>query len=143
MLYVNDGSRLHEAIQPGPHVTSDAVWLDLVSPSEAERAAAERFTGLRVPSLEEVSEIENSSRVYTEGEAAYFSLPATIKGSDGLSEVTPVGLVLTNSRLLTLRYHELATRCTRSRRSRRRSVRERPRRRPGPPAPPRRDPHAA
>ena len=107
MLFANDGTRPHEAMEPGPHVASDAVWLDLVSPTEAERAAAERITGLRVPSIEEVSEIENSSRVYTEGSAAYFSLPATFRGPDGRSEVTPVGFVLSNDRLLTLRYQAL------------------------------------
>ena len=107
MLYVNDGLRPHEAVQPSPHLTSDAIWLDLVSPTDAERAVAERITGLRVPSLEEVSEIENSSRVYTEGDVAYLSLPATFKGPDGLSQVTPVGFVLSNNRLLTLRYQQL------------------------------------
>ena len=94
-------------MQPSPHLTSDAIWLDLVSPTDAERALAERITGLRVPSLEEVSEIENSSRVYTEGDVAYLSLPATVKGPDGLSQVTPVGFVLSNNRLLTLRYQQL------------------------------------
>ena len=107
MLYVNDGLRPHEAVQPGLHITSDAIWLDLVSPTDSERAAAERITGLRVPSLEEVSEIENSSRVYTEGTVAYLSLPATFKGQDGQSQVTPVGFVLSNNRLLTLRYEAL------------------------------------
>ena len=107
MLYVNDGNHPARAVQPGPHVTSDAVWLDLVSPTEAERAVAERITGLRVPSLDEVSEIENSSRVYTEGDAAYLSLSSTVRGEDGHSQVTPVGFVLSNDRLLTLRYQAL------------------------------------
>ena len=107
MLYVNDGSRPHQAVPAGPHVSSDAVWFDLVSPTDDERAAVERISGLRVPSLDEISEIENSSRAYSEGEAAYFSVPATFKGADGQSEVTPVGFVLSKDRLLTLRYQAL------------------------------------
>lgn len=89
MLYVNDGVRPQEVVQPGPHLASDAVWLDLVSPTDAERAVAERITDFRIPSRHELSEIESSSRVYTEDEVAYFSVPATFRGQDGSSQVTP------------------------------------------------------
>ena len=37
---------------------TQATWLDLVDPSEEERAAVERATGLRVPKQSAILEIE-------------------------------------------------------------------------------------
>ena len=107
MLYTNDGATPRQTLEPSPHLTSDAVWVDLFNPTDSERAAAERLTGLRVPSQEEISEIENSSRVYTEDGAAYFSMPYSFLGDDSRSNVTQVGFVLSDKYLLTLRFELL------------------------------------
>ncbi len=107
MLYLNDGTSGRQTLDPTPHVASDAVWVDLLNPTDAERAAAERMTGLRVPSQQEISEIENSSRVYTEEGGTYLNMPASFRGSDGRSHVSPVGFVLSENRLLTLRFATL------------------------------------
>ena len=53
MLYTNDGATPRQTLEPSPHLTSDAVWVDLFNPTDSERAAAERLTGLRVPGWEE------------------------------------------------------------------------------------------
>ena len=39
-----------------------AVWLDLLNGSDAEKAYVERTTGMRVPTLSDLQEIESSSR---------------------------------------------------------------------------------
>jgi len=105
MLYVNDGASPRQTIDPAArHGLSDAVWVDLLDPTDAERAAAERLTGLRVPSREDVAEIESSSRIYTEGDVLYLSMPYSYLGADGLSHVSPVGFVLARDHLLTLRF---------------------------------------
>ena len=107
MLYANDGATARQTLQPGPHLASEAVWMDLLTPTDSERAAAERLTGLRVPSQDEVAEIENSSRVYSENGAAYLSMPYSFLGGDGRSNVTQVGFVLSDKHLLTLRFEVL------------------------------------
>jgi magnesium transporter len=107
MLYTNDGATPRQTLEPSPHLASEAVWVDLLNPTDHERAAAERLTGLRVPSQEEVAEIENSSRVYSENGAAYLSMPYSFLGSDGRSSVTQVGFVLSAKYLLTLRFEKL------------------------------------
>ena len=104
MLYANDGCSPRQILAPEPHLTSDAVWLDLLDPTEAERETAERLTGLRVPSREDVAEIESSSRVYSEAGTLYFSMPYSYLGPEGRSQIVPVGFVLSDNHLLTLRY---------------------------------------
>ena len=104
MLYANDGVIPRQTLQPGPHLASDATWIDLVSPTDAERAAVERLTGLRVPSREDLAAIESSSRLYREGDASYLSMPYSYLAADGRSAVVPVGFVLSAGRLLTVRF---------------------------------------
>jgi magnesium transporter len=107
VLYANDGVTPRRVLTPGPHLASDAVWFDLVSPTDAERAAAEHLTGLRVPSREEIAEIENSSRVFTEEGSAYLSMPYSFLDKDGHPMATAVGFVLSKTHLLTVRFETL------------------------------------
>ena len=104
MLYANDGTSPRQTLDISPHLASTAVWLDLLDPTDAERDAAERLTGLRVPSREDVAEIESSSRLYAEDRNLYFSMPYSYLGPDGRSQIVPVGFVLSDHHLLTLRY---------------------------------------
>ena len=84
--------------------TAHAVWLDLNNPSEAERAEAARLTGLRVPDLAEIAEIETSSRLINEHGALRLSTPMLSRNADGTLSAAPIGFVVTPDRLLTLRY---------------------------------------
>ncbi len=104
MLYLNDGATPRRPADVARHPSADAIWVDLLDPTEDERSAAERMTGLRVPTRDDVAEIESSSRVYSEGETLYMSMPYSYLGQDGQSHVTAVGFVLSDRRLLTLRY---------------------------------------
>jgi magnesium transporter len=82
---------------------TEMVWLDLFDPTEAERALVERATGLRVPSAEEINEIETSSRLRVEGQALYLSTPLSMR-LDGDSMVSSLGFVLSSTHLITVRY---------------------------------------
>ena len=50
-----------------------AVWLDLLNPSKDEDLLVERSLSLSVPTREEMSEIEASSRLYFEGGGYYMT----------------------------------------------------------------------
>ena len=104
MLYANTGTQPRHTLEPGPHLTSNAVWLDLVDPTDRERDTAARLSGLRVPTREDVAEIESSSRLYTDHGVLYFSMPYSYLGPDGRSQVVPTGFVLSDHHLLTVRY---------------------------------------
>jgi len=54
---------------------SDAVWIDLLNPTDDERRQVEQATGLRLPTQGEIEEIESSSRVFREGATTYLSTP--------------------------------------------------------------------
>jgi len=82
----------------------DAVWIDVRSPSEDEIAEVERATGLRMPTREEVSAIEASSRLQRIGKALYLSAPLLAAGE--ATHLSPVGFVLTPERLMTLRFDD-------------------------------------
>ena len=85
---------------------STAVWIDLVGPTPEEEAAVERILGHDVPTRDEMNEIEISSRLYFEDGGAFMTaiLPAHADGDD--PEMAPVSFVLTQNRLVTIRYHE-------------------------------------
>jgi len=82
-----------------------ATWIDLCDATDEERAAVAKATMLRVPTKDAISEIETTSRTFTENHAIYLStpLPAAIKAAQPL---TAVGFVLTESLLLTVRFGE-------------------------------------
>ena len=48
----------------GSHSLSGRIWVDLVEPTEAERAAFEAAFGLRVPAHDQLGEIEATSRLF-------------------------------------------------------------------------------
>src|SRR5438445_198440 len=73
----------------------DIVWVDLLKPDTGEIAFVERTTGLKVPSLEELSEIETSSRLRVEDGALYLSAPLIYNAESNEPLATPVGFVLT------------------------------------------------
>ena len=54
---------------------ADVVWIDLLKPEPDEVAFVERTTGLDVPSIEDLSEIESSSRLRNQNGAIYLSAP--------------------------------------------------------------------
>ena len=81
----------------------EAIWLDLLDPTEEERAQAAAICGFRVPTREQLSEIESSSRVSREGDVLYLSMPLTRRRQANCRS-NPVGFVVAPQRLLTVRF---------------------------------------
>ncbi|MBE7210093.1 MAG: magnesium/cobalt transporter CorA [Gluconacetobacter diazotrophicus] len=78
-------------------------WLDLINPTDEEHALAQRLCGARLPTRQDIEEIESSSRVYTEGSTLYLSSPLVRRTEENAFDA-PVGFVLGGDRLVTLRY---------------------------------------
>jgi magnesium transporter len=88
--------------------STDAVWVDLLDPTEAERDEVRASTGLRLPDKGDIEEIESTSRVYVDGDALYLSTPM-LTGDDCLTDgITTVGFVLTPKLLVTIRFAPVA-----------------------------------
>jgi magnesium transporter len=90
-------------------VMPDTVWIDLLNPSPSERAFVEGATGLRLPSIEDLSEIETSSRLRAQNGILYLSSPLVHRANADDPRTTPVGFVLGPELLVTVRFEELTS----------------------------------
>lgn len=86
-----------------------AAWIDMIDPDEKERAAVSKRLGIRVPTREELSEIEESSRVSRRDDHLYLSTPVIGRSTIEEAELSPAGFVLGEKALVTIRYTELPT----------------------------------
>ena len=82
----------------------EVVWIDLLNPSDEEKVFVESRARVHVPSLEALSEIESSSRLAVEQDTIYLSLPAVAQGQSPDAYLSPVGFVLTQRVLVTVRF---------------------------------------
>lgn len=97
--------KLH-ALTPERDRIEDAVWIDMLRPGAEEEAMIEAALGVDVPTKEEMSEIEVSSRLYLDGEAAFMTaiVLSRTDADDAIS--APVTFILAGPRLITVRYEE-------------------------------------
>ena len=91
--------------------TSDALptvsWIDLLQPTNEERASVESGYGLNLPSREELSQVELSSRLTERNGVLFLSMP-TVSHMSGLDQAqSPLGFVLSKQLLVTIRYAHL------------------------------------
>lgn len=104
---INGYRRKDGALVGTPDATGNGViWIDVLRPSEEERASLSDLIGITLPSRADQGEIEQSSRLYLDGGVPVMTvlLPAQ---SDQKEPVTgPVTFVLTQDRLITIRHHD-------------------------------------
>lgn len=87
---------------------AQTIWWDLLDGNDQERAAVERATGLEVPTLAQISEIESSSRLYTRGDALYLSAPVAFRNpAERAPATSSVGIVLSPRCMVTVRFAPL------------------------------------
>ena len=84
-------------------------WVDLLRPEPDEVALVKRTSGLDVPSIGDLSEIESSSRLRNQNGAIYLSAPLIYRADRDQPLATPVGFLLTRERLITVRFEELSS----------------------------------
>jgi magnesium transporter len=102
MLVTFPGDRPSESTQGAKQS-----WFDLFDPTEDERASVERATGLKLPTREQLSEVESSSRVSVDDGVLYLSVPGVIHIDDPEEMPSPVGFILSPVALVTIRYARL------------------------------------
>ena len=83
------------------------IWLDLLNPTDAERAEAEAETGFPLPNLDQLSEIETSSRLKFRGGVLILSTPMIAHDGPVARGLAPIGFVLSPQRLVTIRFSAL------------------------------------
>jgi magnesium transporter len=96
-----DGSLIEAKAAKIPEM---ATWVDLEEPTAEEEALVERCIHLDVPTESEMSEIEPSSRLYERDGALYMTVSVLYGVQEGHPRTAPISFVLTDNRLVTVRY---------------------------------------
>jgi magnesium transporter len=101
----------HSAGKDGFEVATDAKtipsevnWIDTERPDPQEIAFLERTLKIAVPTLEALSEIETSSRLRSEKDWLYLSIPMIHRADGFMPALTPLGFVLSKDVLLTVHF---------------------------------------
>ena len=90
-----------------PNASPTVSWIDLLQPTIEERASVEGGYGLKLPSREELSQVELSSRLTERNGVLFLSMP-TVSHMSGLDQAqSPLGFVLSKQLLVTIRYAHL------------------------------------
>jgi magnesium transporter len=96
-----DGSIVEAKLESIP---DGATWIDLEEPTTEEEQLVERCIHMNVPTQSEMAEIEPSSRLYDRDGALYMTISALCGIQDGQPTTTPITFVLSDNRLVTIRY---------------------------------------
>ena len=82
-------------------------WIDAMRPEAKEVAFLERILGIVAPTLESLSAIDTSSRLYRDKDFLYMSMPMMVRSTSGVAQTSPLGFVLTKDYVLTVRYRQI------------------------------------
>lgn len=99
------GSTIYDVAAAGA-LSTNAVWIDLLSPTKQEESFIERAIGVEVPTRDEMAEIEPSSRLYIDGGAIVVIANLLAASGPAGPISTAVSFVLTPTHLVTIRYAE-------------------------------------
>ena len=80
------------------------IWIDLFRPTREEEALAEKLVGTNIPTREEMSEIEPSSRLYHKRGMTFLTMSVLYGVVGGHPGSDPVGFILTDKYLVSVRY---------------------------------------
>lgn len=86
------------------HLPAGAVWIDMLEPTREEEVFIETTTGIMVPTLDEMVEIETSSRLYAENDAVYMTATLATGIIRDNPESHSVTFILTAEHFITVRY---------------------------------------
>src|SRR5919112_1026615 len=87
-----------------PKIPEEAIWLDLLEPTQDEEKLVERELGIEVPTREEMKEIETSNRLYEDNGALYMTTTVAAQLDTDRPVSTAVTFILSGPRLVTNRY---------------------------------------
>lgn len=104
MLYAYRPDAASLALLPDGAPLDEALWVDLLRPTEDEVAAVKAL-GVPVPSLPEMEEIEVSNRLYHEGDTEVLTVVLPGLDEAGQMKIGPVAFLLAAERVVSVRYH--------------------------------------
>lgn len=103
--YVLKENRL-TAVPDAVAALMQAVWIDMMNPSDTEEKLVEAALQFDIPTKGEMQEIESTSRVYTAGGAQFLTASVVSLHDGDMPVLAPVTFILSGGRLVTVRYHQ-------------------------------------
>lgn len=97
---------MNEDPPEGWTLPADVVWIDLVRPSRQEELVIEACLGFPIPTLEDMAEIEATSRLYRRNDTLFITVDLLHHTDALLPETRPVTFILSEQPLVTVRYSE-------------------------------------
>jgi magnesium transporter len=94
----------HEITVENQALLKEAIWIDLFSPTKSEESLVEHTFDINLPTRKKMSEIESSSRLYTDDDAVFMTAITIAQLDSPHPNLDPVTFVLTPQILITLRY---------------------------------------
>jgi magnesium transporter len=87
-------------------IPADALWLDLIEPTQEQEQLVESTYSIDVPTREEMKEIEASNRLYEENGVLYMTITIVTRLDSDLPESSQITFILAKDRLVTNRYSD-------------------------------------
>ena len=100
----SSGSKTPHVWQPGREVPTGAIWIDMIEPSEDERQQAAALLGTPLPTRDQTSAIELSSRLRSYESVLRLNIPSYVRTHGKTGLMTPLGFVVTPKMVATVRY---------------------------------------
>ncbi len=106
MLHTLSPTSKQLEITPLSAIQPDAIWYDLLTPTPEEIKQIESLLSLHIPSLEEMLEIEESSRLYEANKIVYMTSTIVTHAGTEAATLAPVSFIMTKTALITVRYSD-------------------------------------
>ena len=87
-------------------IPQDALWIDLIEPTQEQEQLVESTFSIEVPTREEMKEIEASNRLYEENGVLYLTITIVTRLDSDLPESSQITFILAKDRLITNRYSD-------------------------------------
>ncbi|MEP6940592.1 MAG: CorA family divalent cation transporter, partial [Rudaea sp.] len=107
-IYRTDSPPQHWRAADVVRSAADILWIDLVDPEDTERDKAAKLLGAFLPTRDQISALELSSRLRADDEMLRLNVPAFVRDDHGHGATTPLAFVLTPKLLVCVRYAESA-----------------------------------
>jgi magnesium transporter len=95
-----------EKVKKPDSIPSDAVWIDVMNPTEAEKKLLHDSFGVNIQSRNALDKTEVSNPFYNEDSAYYMTVTTIYYSKEGYLDGTPLTFILKDNRIITLRYTE-------------------------------------
>jgi magnesium transporter len=104
MLTIYSSQSPPQVWQAGAGSTNSALWIDLIDPSDEERRHAQALLGVPLPTREQTSALELSSRLISTEKSLRVNIPSFVRAEGEHGPSTPLGFILLPTLLATIRY---------------------------------------